>query len=261
MVPPTQPELSACLDAEIPGAINFRDLGGFRTPEGSVRHGRVFRSAMTQNITDEGFARLRERYGVARVFDLRSQIEVERDGLARFEDHGIERHHLVVRGASALTPDDRRSLFRQMLERDYDWGTHYRSYVGEHADSYVTLIRILSGDRGPPAIIHCSGGRDRTGVACALILETLGVTAEDIAADYAKTGGYLAAHVDTYAARRNDLNLTAEDFKALFATEEEDMLRFLDWLQATHGGAERFLLSAGVPAGELERLRQALTVT
>ena len=90
---------SECLDAVVEGAVNLRDLGGFRTHDGlAVRPGRVYRSGMMQHITPAGLAALRDTFGIRTVVDLRNAQELEADGVSPFEDHGIAWRSVPIGG-------------------------------------------------------------------------------------------------------------------------------------------------------------------
>ena len=63
----------------------------------------------------------------------------------------------------------------------------YRSYVRDHTEEYGRLLKHLAEAGGRPALVHCAAGKDRTGVAAALLLRTLGVTHDQIHEDYQLT--------------------------------------------------------------------------
>jgi protein-tyrosine phosphatase len=248
----------ACMDGEIAGAVNLRDLGGRLAGDARVRRGLLFRSGITHLISAEGLQRLRSRHGVRRVVDLRSHKELERDGVARFAEHGIEFHHLAVYGTTALTPDMEQQRYRQMLRREYDWSERYKVLVSSHPESFAEFFRRIAAPGSLPAIFHCSAGRDRTGIAAAFVLEVLGVARAEIAEDYAVTGRHLRPHVHRYTRIKDQMAFSDEDLATALDTVPEHMQRFLDWMEATHGGVERFLLASGLRADELQALREAL---
>ncbi len=65
-----------CLDAAVDGAVNFRDLGGHRAGAQRVRHGLLYRAAMTHEIAEDGLRTLVEHYGLRTVIDLRYAEEL-----------------------------------------------------------------------------------------------------------------------------------------------------------------------------------------
>lgn len=247
-----------CLDAHIPGAVNLRDLGGYPAANGRVRRRRLFRSGMTHQLEPEGLALLRARLGLRRVFDFRSDPELARDGHAAFADHGIEFRRVAVYGATAVTPEEQRDRYGQMVRGEYDWGARYRVLVTEHPAAFIDFVSALAEPDALPALFHCSAGRDRTGIAAALVLAVLGVAPETIAADYARTGALLVPHVHRYRHISDQMGFDAGQMATLLRTEAGHMRGFLAWLDAEHGGAERFLLAHGVSPATVTALRAAL---
>jgi protein-tyrosine phosphatase len=247
-----------CLDPLIPGAVNLRDLGGLAAGEKRVRRGLLYRSGMTHQIEAEGLARLAAEFSVRTVIDLRSDEELQRDGVAEFDKHGLSLERLAVYGVTAATPDLQRKRFWQMARREYDWPERYKMLLIEHADSFARFVRLLAMPETLPAIFHCAAGRDRTGVAAALVLSLLGVEDEIIAEDYARSGGHLSQHVHRYTRLSRRMSFSDADLISLFHTEAKDMSRFLTWLNEAQGGAVEFCLRNGVSAEEISVLRERL---
>jgi protein-tyrosine phosphatase len=130
--------------------------------------------------------------------------------------------------------------------------------VVEHVQAFVEFFDALSQPDALPAVFHCSAGRDRTGVAAALLLNVLGVPDEAIAADYARTGALLMPHLHRYARMRDSLGLTDDQMAALLMTEARVMARFMSWLRDEYGNAADMLLGAGLPAATLAGLKGRL---
>ncbi|HKT71657.1 MAG TPA: tyrosine-protein phosphatase [Steroidobacteraceae bacterium] len=176
------------------GGRNFRDLGGYSTQEGRrVRMRRVYRSGVLAYLTDEDHAHLCE-LGIRVVCDFRAPNERTREPV-RWRDAQILHRHwdydqrtVNLRGmlvglvgsesldAAKLVPDITR---RAMLKL-------YRAMPTRLQEPYTWLFRqLIAGEL--PLVFNCSAGKDRTGVAAALILTALGVPREQIFADYMLT--------------------------------------------------------------------------
>jgi len=247
-----------CLDAEIPGAVNLRDVGGMRAGGVRVRRGLLFRSGLTHQLEPEGLARLSSRLAIRTVIDLRSDGELHQDGVAPFMQHGIEHRRIAVYGVTAVTPGERRERFHQMARGEFDWCERYQELVVEHAASFVAFFEALTNPGALPALFHCAAGRDRTGVAAALVLSVLGVADEVIARDYARTGELLMPHLHRYARMRDGLGLDDAKIAVVLQTEAGVMRRFLSWLHETHDGATGLLTRAGLSQARLDLLKSRL---
>jgi protein-tyrosine phosphatase len=181
------------------GAFNFRDLGGIRTAEGkSVRWGQVFRSDTLTRLTDADYVRL-NAIGIALVCDLRTREERKtdptdwRDGSPLFllapvseSDHGASQNGNLTDalGSGKLSVEDGRKLFEKF----------YIQMVFDAAPKFGAVLRAVeTSDR--PAMFHCTGGRDRTGITTAMLLRILGVPRETIIADYVLSTRYLNERV------------------------------------------------------------------
>ena len=151
---------------------NFRDVGGYATADGKrVRWGKVFRSGAMPLLT-EGDMGLLESLGIGTVVDLRSMDERQ-----------IAPGMLDDRTGALFVSNDYslRTLMASMMAGDGE--NMYRGLPEALAPQYRAIFRRLLADDGA-VVYHCSAGQDRTGVATALLLSTLGVPRETILTDY-----------------------------------------------------------------------------
>ncbi|MBV9578834.1 MAG: tyrosine-protein phosphatase [Chloroflexi bacterium] len=111
-----------------------------------------------------------------------------------------------------------------------------------------------------PALIHCAAGKDRTGIAIALLLAAVGVEASTIAAHYALTNAclgreYLAESRHLVEARGQSWDVWA----TAFYSPPERMLSTLTYLESRYGGADAYLRIDGLAPCALATLRERLT--
>jgi len=251
--------LGRILDHEIEGAVNLRDLGGYRTPEGRVRTGRLYRSAVTHHLTEAGLRALANDLGVRVVVDLRNDHEIASDGVAAFEQHGITYRNFPISANTALTPDEQKARMLALRDGEISWKALYSQMLSNGGESFRGLFHEAAGEQGS-LLFHCTGGRDRTGISAALLLAVLGVADDDIAQDYALTGDALVPHSHLFDRNLVEMEMTIEQWHRLVATTPEPIHETLQVLRDEHGGVAGYLESIGVPLSLQTELREKLVV-
>ncbi len=243
------------------GTQNFRDLGGYEAEgRGRVRWGRVFRSDSLSSLSDADLDRL-ERIGLRLVCDFRGDAEVEEEPnrLAARAPFDYWRQPL---GDRSVQPAEWRRRFESgdFGEIDASWLTRsYRGMIDECAPQLGAVLRRLAHEHGRPAVLHCTAGKDRTGVASALLLLLLGVSRELVLEDYALTGLYTEGRIRSAERFFAGRGIELTQVRALLGSEPATLAGALDHLDAAHGGAERWARErAGLSAAEVEALRAAL---
>jgi protein-tyrosine phosphatase len=231
--------------------FNFRDLGGLIGQDGrTVRTGRLFRSDSLSRLAEsdrEAFGAL----GIRTVLDLRRRHEVARDGRVPPWD-GLTWHHIAPehREWNPADYDERAGVARFLANR-------YQDLAEEGLAGLAAVLGIIADAGNAPVVVHCVAGKDRTGVVAALALALLGVSDEDIAADYALTQEAEAAF--TAWLRRTDPRAAAKQPPHFYLqTPPEAMLLFLAELRARHGSVERYVTGAGLAPEQIATLRQHL---
>lgn len=169
------------------GAVNFRDLGGYTTADGRrLRTGQVFRSDQLADLSDADLGLL-SGLGLRHICDLRADSEREQKpnrAVPGTTVHAIGFMPLggdaLMAGAAALTVEK----IEQVV------GKIYLDFVTERTAHFARLFELMLEPGALPLLIHCTSGRDRTGVASALLLTALGVPRETVAADYDLSNQY-----------------------------------------------------------------------
>jgi len=176
------------------GVPNFRDIGGPGTTDGrTVRHGRVFRSGMLAAATDEDLSTL-VSLGIRTVIDLRTRPETNVFGIDRLP-HGASLVPLAIPsiGADPIVEAALRSGRFPYLP---DLVEVNRAYLRDDAERLGELLELLSDPANQPVLIHCLGGKDRTGVTVALLLTILGVPWPVVREDYLRSNTFYEGTVD-----------------------------------------------------------------
>jgi protein-tyrosine phosphatase len=229
---------------ELAGVLNFRDVGGYPVASGgAVRWRTLFRSDALHGLDTAGVAAV-TGLGVRSVIDLRTQLEA---------DH-------------APSPMCGRVTHVPLLTGDFEGvplelGGLYRYFVDECGGQIAAAIAEVCGDDALPALVHCSAGKDRTGVVIALILAVLGVPDEVIAADYALSGSYLDPdRTPAIGQLSASTGLDEELTRTLLSSPPELILEVLDRVRAVAGSVDGYLRGHGVTASGLAGLRRVLIV-
>lgn len=245
------------------GGHNFRDLGGYSTRDGRVvARGLVFRSGTMAELSDQDHAIL-DALGLKVVCDFRSSSERGRrpsrfPASAQFEiwsrDHDMSVGDITV---ALRSPGATAETARQHIMEAY------RDLAYEQAPSYRELFhRIASGPL--PLVFHCAAGKDRTGIAAALLLDLLGVERDIIAQDYALTDAFFARGCELVA-----MDPFGDKLKGIDQSIWEPMMRadpvylatMFDTLEERHGSAQGFLREElGLGDAEFTAIRTRLLI-
>ncbi len=239
---------------ELPGVLNLRDVGGYPVAGGgSVRWRTLFRSDALHRLDAAGVATL-AGLGLRTVLDLRTQAEAD---IAPSPVRGRVIHLPLIEDLQALPVP----VVPESPGSGLDLNTIYRYIVDECGDNIASAITELASDDALPALVHCSAGKDRTGVVIALILAVLGVPDEVIAADYALSASFLdPEQTPAIGQLQASTGLGAELTGALLASPPELILWVLGQVTAAAGSAEGYLRAHGVTGQALTSLRAALIV-
>jgi hypothetical protein len=169
---------------DIDGVSNFRDLGGWQTIHANyIKPHRIFRCADLSSITEAGKKALKT-LKVTKVFDLRSVPEIIKNGVGRIE--GIEWIPVPVFREEDYSPEKMAIRWGYYTSGLDGFVSAYTGILRNGRDPFGVILRQLR-DSDEPIVIHCTAGKDRTGVICAIILKLLGCEDEVVAREYELT--------------------------------------------------------------------------
>ncbi len=238
------------------GVHNFRDLGGYPALGGTTRWGLVYRADGLQRLTNSDVEVLRDR-GLGAVIDLRTDVELSERGRFPLDQHAVRFHHLPVLDrtwvAGSIPDFDNAHDFLM-------WA--YRDMIRVGSTNLATGLRVIASTDST-LVFHCAAGKDRTGILAALLLATLGVPDDYIAADYAKTEEGMQLMLESWrkAAQDNpppDPSKVSMPPAFYFASPPAVMQAFLDHLATEHGSVLQFVRSLGITDDEIDALREKM---
>jgi protein-tyrosine phosphatase len=135
----------------------------------------------------------------------------------------------------------------------------YVQILEQRGDALAGAVRALARPGALPALVFCSAGKDRTGIVTALVLGVLGVSDDEIVAEYTRTeqnmSGEFRARVQ---ARAQAAGISEQEAAVKLGAPPALMWTTLGWLRGRHGGAAGYLRSHGITDGELDELRGPL---
>jgi protein-tyrosine phosphatase len=242
---------------DLPGTRNLRDVGGYRAAGGKVvARGRLYRSEALAHrgvsemhaVWDEAHADRFSALSIRTVIDLRSETEARRVPSAWQAATGACVVPLpILEGVEgADTNFMGKVLAGEVSTFDVeDMAGFYRVTFDRRAETFAAAVRILADLERLPALVHCSAGKDRTGLLVALVLEVLGVDRAVTVEDYALTGLLRPNRVEVYAEALRAAGVEPEAVRVLFESPARAMELALAYLDEKYGGAEQYLVEAG----------------
>lgn len=243
-------EMAADGERHIPivGTLNFRDAGGYPVEGGGrVAWRTLFRSDALHRVEDAGSEMIAE-LGIRTVLDLRiiEELLIAQSPLADFADRGIRTVHMSLVGDDfSELPPELDGVYSYMVDR--------------RGPAIAAAIKHLASPGALPGLVHCTAGKDRTGMVIAFTLSALGVPDELIAADYALSSVYLIAEQTAVIGQISaDTGLGEQLTEALMASPPELIVRALDRAREQAGSVEGYLAHNGLTESDLDALRAVL---
>lgn len=249
-------------NVDLEGSLNFRDLGGYATRTGAVvRSGCVYRAGELCSLTDTDLEVITQ-LGIGMALDLRNEHErAARPGRLPASVAVVERTSPSPQGALGLTLEEQIQT-GALPERDDALVVAMNVALLERlAPELRVLLEAAVEAPRRPIVFSCAAGKDRTGIAAAVLLGVLGVPDEMICADYERSNSCFAEH--RLRALRPLLDEHRVDTKAvreLLEVRGANLQRALDHVQQQWGGFDAFAIDGlGVERGLPEQLRDVLT--
>lgn len=229
------------------GGGNFRDLGGYRAEDGRlVRWGMLFRSGSLAHLTAAD-RELLASLGIRTVCDLRTTTERASEPTSwkpetvRTLSWDYELDAGALMGTFRVGTPTPERLRAAVVE-------FYLNAPEEFADRLRSIFGLLEAQE-VPLIMHCAAGKDRTGVAAAIVLRALGVAPQTVIEDYALSEGSIDPRLLRGEGRpRHDswqfLSSLSPELRApLVAAEPAYLKSMLDALDRKYGSLDGYLVS------------------
>ncbi|OKI64073.1 tyrosine-protein phosphatase [Streptomyces sp. MJM1172] len=200
---PAHPQAETIRQIPLQGAVNVRDLGGYRTwTGGKVRRGLVYRSDALSGLTPADVTTV-AGLGLTEVVDFRIPAELQYDGADRLpagltatsrpvSDLGL--YATLVGAIAGGDPVQQERMLgggrAEAYMRDI-----YRTFVTspENRARFAATLREIADGRGP-LLYHCTSGKDRTGWLSYVLLRALAVPEDTAERDYLASNTFRGAY-------------------------------------------------------------------
>jgi len=240
------------------GVLNARDLGGHRTEDGAeTRYGSIVRADSVRRLTDTGWAALLD-YGIRTVVDLRGDHEMDEDAPAHID---VEVVHVPFMEANDREFEEIQHEVETAAEAAPDVATATRDvyliFLEHFKKNVAAGIRAVAQAPAGGVVVHCAGGKDRTGLLTAFLLHLAGVDVDQIAADYALSEERLKPrHEEWFAQAETEAEL--ERLRRIAQTPAESIVGVFEELERRYGSVDGYLRSGGLGDEDLARARARL---
>ena len=232
------------------GCFNFRDIGGYLNQDGKrVKKGLYFRAGRQDRMTEKDLVQLSD-LNISTQIDLRKQEEVLDQGRGPLEDMGAKYINISV------IPEGGSEKLNKLVGDTGISGKRYLGYLEFGPTSWLRLFGILADEENLPVLLHCTAGKDRTGVSTAFLLSVLGVSRDIIEADY------LLTNLDTE--RQADFiestvgypeGYNREKMISIAGVPKDAMKDFLDGVESKWGSAVEYLQKIGITNDQMDMIR------
>lgn len=229
---------------ELPGTSNFRDIGGYLTSGNSqVKFGKIFRSDNLAKLTKESWD-LISQLGIGSIIDLRREDEKRRAPTVVPSDVPIEVIEIPIDGEILGRTELLVHIFSREVKKvtDDDMAQMYQDILYKFRDKLQTTVSALLDPTTPGKIVHCTAGKDRTGLSIALIQMLCGVTDDDVKSDFLLSNSFRTpARIASLSEKLRSHSVNIEDIAPYLGASPVALRRAMAIVRGDFGGARQYL--------------------
>ncbi|KAJ7350863.1 protein-tyrosine phosphatase-like protein [Mycena albidolilacea] len=229
----------------VEGVINVRTIGGYRTDASHIVNPKlVFRSGEVSGITETGKQQL-VALGIHRVFDMRTNLEINSYKTPSPNIPGVEFVPVPVGKEDPWEAGSIEKRLKHFQENELEaFVKDAQETLEIGAPAFEAIFRHFLERPSEPCLFNCTAGKDRTGLVAALILMLIGVDDADIKKDYALTTVGLEPEHEKLALRLQNIPVFRDNWKGatnMGSSKEESMAAILAMIREKYGGAAGYL--------------------
>ncbi|OAI44538.1 hypothetical protein AYO38_00120 [bacterium SCGC AG-212-C10] len=242
---------------DLDGVHNFRAVAPYPLRGGgTIRANSIYRSGALELMTEADYAWLANDIGIRRVMDLRHPDEF---------GEGVKHQLAELVCPLSIFPETgtQQSIIAELngLYGNGPSPERYLHYLQAGSHRFVESFQVLAEAETYPVLIHCTAGKDRTGVVVGMLMDILGASDEDIADEYGLSDASIERLISYLESTGRVLEGTREEIRDRLSTPPDRMAGFIILLRKKYGSAEEYLLSHGLPTSAVDRIRTLLTVS
>ena len=232
------------------GCFNFRDIGGYLTKEGKkIKKGIYFRTGRQDRMSEKDLAELKN-LKISTQIDLRKPEEILDQGKGPLENMGADYINIPI------IPDGGSDQLSRLVGDTGISGKRYLGYLEFGPESWLKIFEILANKDSLPLVLHCTAGKDRTGVSTAFLLSVLGVDRDLIEADYKLTNLDTERQADFIENSGGFPEGVDREAMILAAGVPEDAMKvFLDGVESRWGSVLGYLEEIGITKNQMNAIR------
>lgn len=226
--------------------INFRDIGGYKSSDGRVvKKGLFFRSANLVNLSKNDLQMLKD-LNIKTIFDFRDESEI----LSSPSDIVENINYIRIPAMPQLKSNIAQlGSIKEMMENMFDKNNAFEllkeAYYNlpVNTPAYKELVKLMQNDSNLPILMHCTAGKDRTGVGSAIILMILGVNRSSIVEDYLKSNQSAKDSINEILSVQPELkNVPKDKLKYIFGVNETYINEVFKRIDTDFDSTEDYLL-------------------
>ncbi len=229
---------------DLEGTSNFRDIGGYTAGNSSqIRFGKIFRSDNLAKLTPHDWSLIRD-LGVNRIIDLRRSDEKERQKTRIPKNMGIEITEIPIDveilGKSELIEH----IFSREVLRitNEDMAQMYEDLLGKARSELTQAVSLLIEPAASSTIVHCTAGKDRTGLSVTLVQLLCAVPKEQIMSDFLLSNSFRTpARIAAISAKLKAHKIDLDDIVPYLSASKQALLRAFEILGNQFSGASGYL--------------------
>jgi len=249
---------SSIREVKLEGAVNFRDLGGYRTKSGKkVKMNILYRSAALNTLTQNDVEKL-TKLNLKYDFDFRGPFEVK---TAPDKIPASTLRISLPAGSETIGDSNYMKSMSRILKSDSFLLSFYTNLT-PFKDRYAPLFdSLLSNTSATPILFHCTAGKDRTGIAAALILYALGVDEQTIFDDYEATNYYRRdENTKAVLGMQKKYGLDPKTAMNMMGAKKEYIASTFETIRSQYGNIDIYLeKELGLSSYKIKKLRSIYT--